>query len=154
MLLLLLLCSKSIILNKYVYKTFHLQVQKLITHDYESFTNYRKSQETKVFFHINWIISLMLLVKFYHHHHHHHFHHQGLVTARVPLTISLSLVIRLYRLSLMLSHKESMQCPHRVVECKFWLVGHHCCAHEQDSTGERRSWVRPFFLPKILASSY
>ena len=51
----------------------------------------------------------------------HHHHHQGALMLQI--TWSLSLAVRHYHPSLLVSPLNSIQCPHRADECKFLRVG-------------------------------
>ena len=74
--------------------------------------------------------------------------------ARISLTLflslSLSLVIRLYHLSLPAGLLDYTQCPYRTVVGKFLLVSQHLHLRVKRSIGEHHLWVHPYFSSSLI----
>ena len=57
----------------------------------------------------------------------------------------ISLTIYPYQPSLLLSLPDGILCPHRADECNFLLVNPNWCIHVEESKGESRLWIPPYF---------
>ena len=74
---------------------------------------------------------------------HHHHHPQGMLTARIPLTLSRHLSLSVIILA---NPLHNIKCSHRADEYQFLQIDQNWCVHVSESIRERRLWALTYFI--------